>query len=135
MKLQSTCATLALLTSAAVVAPACTEEYRTASPTVEPRQSAAAAAEAIADTACDREERCGNVGRGRTFASPAECVEDTVMPISHELADPDCDRNGVGNTDLYACLEQISGRNCGNALTAGFWEEMVECGSGKLCLE
>lgn len=102
---------------------------------MEPRQSAKAAAEMIADAECDREQRCGNVGQGRTFATANHCIQAKFTPISHELADPDCDRNGVGNTDLYQCVEQIQGRNCGNVMTAGFWEEMMECGSGNLCLE
>ncbi len=133
--MKTTRATVALLATGAVSAAACTEEYRTASPTLEPRQSAAVAAETIADTACDREQRCGNMGQGREFSSPSQCVTAKITPISHELADPDCDRNGVGNTDLYQCLEQINGRACSEVMPVGFWEEMIECGSGNLCLE
>lgn len=129
-------ATIALLGTGATLAAACTtEEVRIASATVGPRHSAASAAQTIAETECDREQRCGNIGKDRSFASRRECFQAKVKPLSEELADPDCDDNGVGDSNLDECLEQVNSRACSAIYTAGFWEELIDCGSGNLCLE
>lgn len=84
----------------------------------------------ISTTRCEREERCGNVGAGKTYGSASECVTKLDADGYSDLNSADC-KAGLDHAQLDKCLTAIRGEDCGSP--ADSFERMVDCRSSALC--
>jgi hypothetical protein len=103
-----------------------------ATPAAAPGERAAneAAVTSITHARCDRETRCNNVGDGKKFDSRSDCVTRTRSDWRDDLNGIECP-NGVVETQLTSCLNQIRSESCGNPLDT--LERALACRAVDLC--
>jgi hypothetical protein len=134
--MKTICATLLLVGTGALAAACASEQEMTASPTTEPRISAAAAVPKIAAAECDFEARCKNVGTGLKYSSRQHCLDAHSGDINQDFGeDADCG-NGVSVEDLNECLSTVQSQDCGGVTAAveGVQAPLM-CRSNALCLD
>ena len=96
---------------------------------------------------CRFEERCGNVGSGQRYASPAECLTAKRADFLNWGPTDRCDGRINGQT-LDVCLTTIDNMQCNNIVdylatlskgessdvcTAGNAASCSHCASGQIC--
>jgi len=95
-----------------------------------PTMSLSTALDELARTRCDREVRCGDVGRGRRYASEQACMATIREQQSRDLNVDECP-GGINQKELSECLSEIRNEDCGNPLdTLG---RIVACRQRDLC--
>jgi hypothetical protein len=102
---------------------------------VEPRMTAARATTIITQARCDREDRCGNIGAGRPYASMEHCMGVERRIVAEPLVeDEDC-ANGIPPAEAEECIDDIEATPCAGATDiVSALTRSVECSSGSLCL-
>jgi hypothetical protein len=88
------------------------------------------AIQSIANSRCDRETRCNNVGAGKKWATAEACRADLMTKNRDELKASECP-GGIVQKELQECLGEIQNENCNNPLdTIG---RLAACRSSDLC--
>ncbi len=88
------------------------------------------AIQAISSARCDREMRCDNIGKDRTFSSREACISD-VKESAREAVGADQCPKGVLQADLTSCLSAIKSDGCGNILD--HVTRMAACRPSEIC--
>lgn len=97
-----------------------------------PRGESASAVRSIADARCDREEKCGNIGDGQSYASRDACGDKIRSDWSDELNAYECP-NGIVDAALDQCLSAIRNEDCG--ATFDTLQRITACTSGDICAD
>jgi len=79
---------------------------------------------------CDREARCDNVGNGKKYDSPSDCVTKTRAEWRDDLNARECPA-GVSSPQLASCVKQIKEESCGNPVEK--LESVLACRTVDLC--
>lgn len=79
---------------------------------------------------CDREERCNNVGAGRTHSSRSECLTDARNDRRDSWDSAEC-RQGINSARLSDCLAAVRSQNCNNPMDD--LTRLATCRSGEVC--
>lgn len=88
------------------------------------------AVDAIAHARCTREQRCDNVGKGRAYATAADCEASVRVDWADDLNSFDCPR-GVNEAALAECLREIRDTSCGGLADA--WGRWAKCAASEMC--
>lgn len=100
-------------------------------PVVEtPRSAAASAAESIAQSRCEREQRCENVGGDRKFSSMDDCLTRVRTDWKDDLNARECP-GGINRAELDECLNEIRNEECSSPFDT--LERVAACTSGQIC--
>jgi hypothetical protein len=121
---QLLCASLA----AALVVACGADEPPAASPP-QPIMTYGAVNDAMANAACRRAQRCGDVGEGEDFESAEACLVDYSDDASEAVDSNDCDRP-VLREQLEGCLAVIDATACDDDVDI---EEIKACRAEVLC--
>jgi hypothetical protein len=107
------------------------EPLAPASSTVEtPRSATASAAESIAQSRCEREQRCENIGGDRKFSPVDDCLTRVRTDWKDDLNARDCP-NGINRPQLDECLTEIRNEECSSPFDT--LERVAACTSGQIC--
>jgi hypothetical protein len=100
-------------------------------PVVEtPRSETASAAESIARSRCEREQRCNNIGGDRKFSSVDDCLTRVRTDWKDDLNARECP-GGVNRVELDECLNEIRNEECSSPVDT--LERVAACTSGQIC--
>jgi hypothetical protein len=94
------------------------------------RTPAAAALADIAQARCAREERCGNIGADKKWATTTACIDDERKSNADSFDAKSCG-SGVSAHELAECVESVRKQDCGNPFSS--LDRVEECRSGHLC--
>ena len=84
----------------------------------------------IAQARCEREQRCGNVGPDKTYASQSACVERVRADWAEDLNARECPE-GIVQDELAECLEEIRNEDCSSPFdTLG---RITACRASDIC--
>jgi hypothetical protein len=84
----------------------------------------------ITEARCQREEKCGNIGADKDYASVSVCQQKIGADWANELNGYDC-AGGVVVKELNECLEEIKNEDCKSPFdTLG---RIVACRSSDIC--
>jgi hypothetical protein len=97
-----------------------------------PASRSRSAAEQIAQSRCDRERECGNIGKDQTFSSLQDCLTRIQNDWKDELNARECP-GGINQQELNECLTEVRSEACGNPFDT--LARMTECTSGQICIE
>jgi len=90
----------------------------------------ATSVQAITEARCMREEKCGNIGADKDYASKSACQTKISADWRDELNAYDCP-GGVVSKELSECLAEIKNEDCASPFdTLG---RVVACRSSDLC--
>jgi|SRR5580658_7721787 hypothetical protein len=89
-----------------------------------------ASIDAIALARCDREQRCDNVGAGKTFSNREACLNDIRSKGDNDLTTSACP-GGIDTTRLQTCLDAVRTERCDNPLDAV--GRLSACRTDSLC--
>src|SRR6185436_4567081 len=85
---------------------------------------------ALTNARCEREQRCDNIGKGKTYESREKC-QATLKDDLYDKLGPDECKEGVDQGAPQECLKSVREEACGSALdTIG---RLFACRSTKLC--
>lgn len=134
--MKTLCASLVLFSALGLGASCASEQEMAASPTTEPRMSAASAATKVAAAECDKEQRCNNVGTGMKYSSRQHCIDTFGRDINDDFGkDEDC-LNGVSLADLNDCVDHLKTEDCGGVTApVESVQASMMCRSNALCLD
>jgi hypothetical protein len=105
------------------------------------------AREVGAQRTCAYEQRCGNIGSGQRYATPAECVTDKRADFQNTWPTDRCDGK-INGEAFESCLKSIDNTRCNDFLdiintvskcsslsvcTAGSSSSGCNCGQGQTC--
>jgi hypothetical protein len=90
------------------------------------------AAEQIAQSRCEREQQCGNIGKDQTYSSSQDCLARIRNDWKDELNARECP-GGINQKELDECLGQVRGEACSNPFDT--LARVTECTSGQICIE
>ena len=76
---------------------------------VAPRVSAQDAAGRLADTRCEHEQKCNNIGEDADYGTYNQCMDKMRQDAASKFSD--C-TNGVAESDLRVCRSQIEAASC-----------------------
>ena len=97
-------------------------------PSVQPASNDAI--ERIANTACDHEHQCNNIGANQHYASRDACLNDMRAQQQDNLRAENCP-NGIDSNQLDKCVIDIRAEHCGSPLEA--LSRYESCRTGNLC--
>ena len=97
-----------------------------------PASRTRSAAEQIAQSRCDRERECGNIGKDQTFSSMQDCLTRIQNDWKDELNARECP-GGINQKELNECLGQVRSEACANPFDT--LARITECTSGQICIE
>lgn len=86
----------------------------------------------IAESRCEREQQCGNVGPDKTYTTSAECLTRIQTDWREELNSRECP-GGINQEQLGECLTRIRGEACENPFDA--LARLTECTAAQICIE
>jgi Family of unknown function (DUF6184) len=101
------------------------------SPGLTPASRARSAAEQIAESRCEREQQCGNIGNDKTYATSGGCLKRIQSDWREDLSLRECP-GGINEKELNECLGQVRAEACKNPFDA--LARMTECTVGQLCI-
>jgi hypothetical protein len=101
-------------------------------PVLTPASRARSAAEQIADSRCEREQQCGNIGNDKTYATSEECVTRIQSDWREDLNSRQCP-GGINRKELNDCLSRIRAEACENPFDA--LARITECTAAQICIE
>ena len=84
----------------------------------------------IVQARCNREVACNNIGQGQKYEDFNACTREIGHDTQVSLRDQRCP-NGILESRLSSCLDQISTERCGNPLDT--IERLAACRKGMLC--
>jgi hypothetical protein len=100
-------------------------------PAVEtPRSATGSAAESIAQSRCEREQRCENIGGEKKFSSMDDCLARVRTDWKDDLNARECP-GGINRPQLDECLNEIRNEECSSPLDT--LERVAACTSGQIC--
>lgn len=85
----------------------------------------------IVSARCSREERCNNVGDGKTYQDHEACTSKLEGSTASDLNLKDCE-HGIDHAKLDTCLSKIKGEDCGNPIDT--LSRLAACRTGELCI-
>ena len=88
------------------------------------------AAESIAESRCQREQRCDNIGDNKKYSSSSDCLSSIRADWKDDLNARECP-DGVQQSQLDECLTKIRGEDCGSPFDT--LARVTECTSGQIC--
>ncbi len=88
------------------------------------------AAASIAESRCQREAACDNVGDSKKYSSNQDCLDSIRASWKDELSARECP-SGVNDAQLDECLTKIRTESCNSPLDS--LARLVECRSGQVC--
>jgi hypothetical protein len=88
--------------------------------------------EQLAAARCDREQRCGNVGDARSYASRNVCLDTMRGSIGNALNAYNCPL-GIDRANLERCRVAIHEEHCGDAVATV--SRAQTCRTAALCLK
>ncbi len=97
-----------------------------------PASRARSAAEQIAQSRCERESQCGNIGPDKTFSSSQDCLARIQNDWKEDLNKRQCP-GGINQHELNECLAQVRAEACANPFDT--LARITECTSGQICIE
>jgi len=97
-----------------------------------PASRTQSAAEQIAQSRCEREQECGNIGKDKTFSSSQDCLARIQNDWKEDLNARECP-GGINQEQLNQCLAQVRAESCGNPFDT--LARITECTSGQICIE
>ncbi|MGC4087660.1 MAG: DUF6184 family natural product biosynthesis lipoprotein [Polyangiaceae bacterium] len=103
-----------------------TNVVQEAAATVETRS----ATESIAESRCQREERCENVGESKKYSSMSDCLTRIRADWKDDLNARECP-GGVKDAQLDECLGKIRAEECNSPFDT--LSRVAECTSGQIC--
>ncbi len=101
-------------------------------PALAPASRARTAAEQIAESRCEREQQCGNIGNDKTYTTSQECVSRIQSDWREDLNSRECP-GGINQKELNECLGQVRGEACENPFDA--LARITECTAAQICIE
>jgi len=97
-----------------------------------PASRTRSAAEQIAQSRCEREQECGNIGKDKTFSSSQDCLARIQNDWKDELNARECP-GGINQKELNECLAQVRAEACANPFDT--LARITECTSRQICIE
>ncbi|RYZ04746.1 MAG: hypothetical protein EOO73_22400 [Myxococcales bacterium] len=97
-----------------------------------PASRARTAAEQIAESRCEREQQCGNIGNDNKYATSQECFTRIQSDWREDLNGRDCP-GGINQKELDQCLGQIRAEACENPFDT--LARITECTAAQICIE
>lgn len=88
------------------------------------------AAESIAESRCEREQHCDNVGDNKKYSSVSDCLTRIRADWKDDLNARECP-GGVKKGELDECLNKIRAEDCNSPFDT--LERVSECTSGQIC--
>lgn len=95
-----------------------------------PASGTHSAAESIAQSRCDRERRCNNVGTDRKYASDSDCLLKIRGEWRQDLSALEC-QGGINQKQLNECLTRIRNEDCGSPFDT--LSRVSECTQSQVC--
>jgi hypothetical protein len=95
-----------------------------------PRSATSSAAESIAQSRCEREQRCENIGGDKKFSSMDDCLARVRTDWKDDLNARECP-GGVNRPQLDECMTEIRNEDCSSPLDT--LERVAACTSGQIC--
>jgi hypothetical protein len=95
-----------------------------------PRSAASSAAESIAQSRCEREQRCDNIGGDKKFSSVDDCLSRVRTDWKDDLNARECP-GGVNRAQLDECLSEIRSEECSSPFDT--LERVAACTAGQIC--
>lgn len=105
-------------------------------PPTTPQQDKAAraattrATDEIADARCAREQRCGDIGEGKSYTSKDDCLARVRADWKGDLNANECPA-GVNEVRLNECLTSVKQEECGHPFET--LDRVATCRSGAMC--
>lgn len=90
----------------------------------------ASASESIAESRCDREARCNNIGDQKKYSSKSDCLARIRADWKDDLNARECP-SGVNKTQLSECLTEIRNEDCNSPFDT--LSRVAACTSGQIC--
>jgi hypothetical protein len=106
------------------------DEQRAASPEIGSGLSSRSAVRSIATSRCEREERCGNVGVDKDYATVDACETKIKAEWNEDLNKYECP-NGIVDAELDECLNDIRTEDCGNPFDT--IARVASCSASDIC--
>ncbi len=97
-----------------------------------PASRTRSAAEQIAQSRCERERECGNIGPDKTFSSSQDCLARIQNDWKDDLNARECP-GGINQKQLDQCLAQVRAEACSSPFDT--LARITECTSGQICIE
>lgn len=97
-----------------------------------PASRTRSAAEQIAQSRCEREQQCGNIGKDKTYSSSQDCSTRIQNDWKDDLNARQCP-GGINQKQLNECLGQIRAEACSNPFDT--LARITECTSRQICIE
>jgi hypothetical protein len=97
-----------------------------------PAARARTAAEQIAESRCEREQQCGNIGNDKTYTTSGECLTRIQTDWREDLNSRECP-GGINQKELDECLGRIRAEACENPFDA--LARITECTAAQICVE
>ena len=88
------------------------------------------ARESGANHSCRYEDRCGNVGSGKSYASFADCLTSKRADFLNAWPTDKCDGR-INGQNLDTCLKAIDNTQCNNIVDQ--FATLTKCQSGDIC--
>ncbi|HEY6880673.1 MAG TPA: DUF6184 family natural product biosynthesis lipoprotein [Polyangiales bacterium] len=88
------------------------------------------AVHAIAKARCEREQRCDNIGAGKTYASVGACEAKIDNEWAADLNKYECP-HGIVESELEQCLAGVRGEECGNPFDT--LSRIAQCDADDIC--
>jgi hypothetical protein len=83
----------------------------------------------ITSARCDREQRCGNVGAGKTYDDRNACENKVGQNTQSDLRASEC--AGVVPKELDECIDEVTNQACNNPIDAV--TRLAACTRSQLC--
>lgn len=90
----------------------------------------AAAVNDIATARCEREQRCGNIGAGKSYESATACSSKLSQELQEELNGYECPQ-GISSKELQECMKAIREEECNSPLDK--LARLAACRDSDLC--
>lgn len=101
-------------------------------PALTPASRTRSAAEQIAETRCEREQQCGNIGNDQKYSSSQDCISRIQSDWKDDLNGRQCP-GGINQKELQECLGQIRAEACENPFDT--LARITECTAAQICIE
>ncbi|MDB4986314.1 MAG: hypothetical protein JWN04_1492 [Myxococcaceae bacterium] len=88
------------------------------------------AVHAISKARCEREEHCGNIAAGKSYASMGACEEKIRADWAGDLNKYECPK-GIVEAGLNKCLADVRSEECGNPFDT--LSRVVSCNASDIC--
>jgi hypothetical protein len=97
-----------------------------------PASRTRSAAEQLAQSRCERENKCGNIGPNKTYSSSQDCLTRVRTDWKDDLNARECP-GGINQSQLDECLGQIRAEACSSPFDT--LARITECTSAQICIE